>query len=115
MSLSPSGSEQNAKRRRTGGPDDLSVSIDGSLVQQPGHIPKRGARACTNCRKGKNRCEGEVRIKMPSISLPPRSSSWPASPTGPVTLLLGSLSALPAEWDPMRIRKTRKEDFSHFA
>ena len=26
----------------------------------PGHIPKRGARACTACRKGKNRCEGEV-------------------------------------------------------
>jgi len=25
----------------------------------PGHIPKRGARACTACRKGKNRCEGE--------------------------------------------------------
>ena len=24
------------------------------------HIPKRGARACTACRKGKNRCEGEV-------------------------------------------------------
>ncbi|KAI0070159.1 hypothetical protein K474DRAFT_1609218 [Panus rudis PR-1116 ss-1] len=23
------------------------------------HIPKRGARACTACRKGKNRCEGE--------------------------------------------------------
>jgi hypothetical protein len=23
-------------------------------------IPKRGARACTACRKGKNRCEGEV-------------------------------------------------------
>lgn len=27
---------------------------------QPAHIPKRGARACTACRKGKNRCEGEV-------------------------------------------------------
>jgi hypothetical protein len=26
----------------------------------PGHIPKRGARACTACRKGKNRCEGEA-------------------------------------------------------
>ena len=27
---------------------------------QPVHIPKRGSRACTACRKGKNRCEGEV-------------------------------------------------------
>jgi hypothetical protein len=26
------------------------------------HIPKRGARACTACRKGKNRCEGEVLV-----------------------------------------------------
>jgi len=26
----------------------------------PTHIPKRGARACTACRKGKNRCEGEA-------------------------------------------------------
>ncbi|KZV73304.1 hypothetical protein PENSPDRAFT_574673 [Peniophora sp. CONT] len=25
----------------------------------PGHIPKRGQRACTACRKGKNRCEGD--------------------------------------------------------
>ncbi|KAJ3477638.1 hypothetical protein NLI96_g10324 [Meripilus lineatus] len=35
----------------------------------PVHIPKRGARACTNCRKGKNRCEGEVSVfaKFPSI------------------------------------------------
>lgn len=26
----------------------------------PSAAPKRGARACTACRKGKNRCEGEV-------------------------------------------------------
>ena len=30
------------------------------VTPQPMHIPKRGARACTACRKGKNRCEGEV-------------------------------------------------------
>jgi hypothetical protein len=30
------------------------------MIQQAS-IPKRGARACTACRKGKNRCEGEVR------------------------------------------------------
>ena len=28
------------------------------------HIPKRGARACTACRKGKNRCEGEVSARF---------------------------------------------------
>jgi len=28
--------------------------------QSNNHIPKRGARACTACRKGKNRCEGEA-------------------------------------------------------
>ncbi|KAI0355676.1 hypothetical protein OH77DRAFT_1589675 [Trametes cingulata] len=32
------------------------------------HIPKRGARACTNCRKGKNRCEGEVSTPSSSSS-----------------------------------------------
>ena len=37
----------------------------------PSHIPKRGARACTNCRKGKNRCEGEVRLSR-HYPRPPR-------------------------------------------
>ena len=41
------------------GSGDLSMAT--SSQQQP-HIPKRGARACTSCRKGKNRCEGEVRL-----------------------------------------------------
>ena len=36
--------------------DDSSTTPGGTS----GHIPKRGARACTACRKGKNRCEGEV-------------------------------------------------------
>ncbi|KJA19930.1 hypothetical protein HYPSUDRAFT_143069 [Hypholoma sublateritium FD-334 SS-4] len=31
-----------------------------SPQQNSAHIPKRGARACTSCRKGKNRCEGEA-------------------------------------------------------
>jgi hypothetical protein len=30
------------------------------IILQPS-IPKRGSRACTACRKGKNRCEGDVR------------------------------------------------------
>ncbi|KAI0769452.1 hypothetical protein BD413DRAFT_85089 [Trametes elegans] len=34
----------------------------------PAHIPKRGARACTNCRKGKNRCEGEAPCRRCQLS-----------------------------------------------
>ncbi|KZT29220.1 hypothetical protein NEOLEDRAFT_1057246 [Neolentinus lepideus HHB14362 ss-1] len=32
------------------------------------HIPKRGARACTNCRRGKNRCEGEAPCRRCQLS-----------------------------------------------
>ena len=45
---------------------------------QPMHIPKRGARACTACRKGKNRCEGEVKasasmlLGCEPLTVPPR-------------------------------------------
>ena len=81
MSLSPTTSTSNyddqpsGKRRRTtsftvaanGGPrSDMASPQDPSsgLAMSPSvpsaHLPKRGARACTNCRKGKNRCEGEV-------------------------------------------------------
>ncbi len=46
----------------------MSTNGDGQLISgnssvstmQQASIPKRGARACTACRKGKNRCEGEV-------------------------------------------------------
>lgn len=44
---------------------------DGMLIQQPqqaGHVPKRGARACTACRKGKNRCEGEAPCRRCQLS-----------------------------------------------
>lgn len=47
----------------SGGPSShTSGSQVGNPVVQPTGIPKRGARACTACRKGKNRCEGEVRV-----------------------------------------------------
>ncbi|KAF9268852.1 hypothetical protein L218DRAFT_853190 [Marasmius fiardii PR-910] len=36
--------------------------------QPPAHIPKRGARACTACRKGKNRCEGEAPCRRCQLS-----------------------------------------------
>nr|GAT56380.1 predicted protein [Mycena chlorophos] len=56
MSLSPTasvnGSDSPNKRRRT----------------EESHIPKRGARACTACRKGKNRCEGEAPCRRCQLS-----------------------------------------------
>lgn len=36
------------------------AAISAHHHQPPAHVPKRGARACTACRKGKNRCEGEA-------------------------------------------------------
>ncbi|KAJ7925303.1 hypothetical protein B0H13DRAFT_2229765 [Mycena leptocephala] len=66
MSLSPSAvsndSENTAKRRRTADNSDPSASQNNS------HIPKRGARACTACRKGKNRCEGEAPCRRCQLS-----------------------------------------------
>ncbi|KAI0032227.1 hypothetical protein K488DRAFT_78587 [Vararia minispora EC-137] len=78
MSLSPvatasNGHDNPAKRRRTssangsdmlGSPQDVSMSMN----PPPGHIPKRGARACTACRKGKNRCEGEAPCRRCQLS-----------------------------------------------
>lgn len=72
MSQSPTatganGSEPPNKRRRTdAGPVSTAPPPD-SVSAQGSHIPKRGARACTNCRKGKNRCEGEVRALCGSL------------------------------------------------
>ena len=80
MSLSPTtpteyDHQAGAKRRRTSEfTVSTSYSPDSHEMQQGSgsaaggqgspsqtvHIPKRGARACTACRKGKNRCEGEV-------------------------------------------------------
>lgn len=37
-------------------------------VMQQASIPKRGARACTACRKGKNRCEGEAPCRRCQLS-----------------------------------------------
>ncbi|EJF65243.1 hypothetical protein DICSQDRAFT_132801 [Dichomitus squalens LYAD-421 SS1] len=89
MSLSPTTSTSNyddqpsGKRRRThsftvapnGGPrsemaspQDPSSGLGMSPPATPAHIPKRGARACTNCRKGKNRCEGEAPCRRCQLS-----------------------------------------------
>ncbi|KAF9012314.1 hypothetical protein BDQ17DRAFT_1232266 [Cyathus striatus] len=68
MSLSPSasvsnGSENPSKRRRTGSGTDMTADNSVHNQQASAHIPKRGARACTACRKGKNRCEGDAPCK----------------------------------------------------
>ncbi len=67
MSQSPSASisnisEANSKKRKAPHPNSPGMAAEGpaSPQQSSAHIPKRGARACTSCRKGKNRCEGEV-------------------------------------------------------
>ena len=80
MSLSPATSNDyqtsSGKRRRTSFTINTSVSGRSDVAASPqdtatsqlpppsvtAHVPKRGARACTACRKGKNRCEGEVCI-----------------------------------------------------
>ena len=94
MSLSPTTStsnyddQPNGKRRRTtsftspnghgsrtemASPQDSASGAHGMGPAVPSaHIPKRGALACTNCRKGKNRCEGEVRaLRCSHDPLPP--------------------------------------------
>lgn len=71
MSLSPTisgGLENNAKRRRADSQSFAFQSGINGMMSQPlpnGQgmaqvLPKRGQRACTACRKGKNRCEGDV-------------------------------------------------------
>ena len=84
------GAENANKKRRLGGPEDgMSMAESPSGVQPQTHIPKRGARACTNCRKGKNRCEGEVSSLFLAVS-PSRSlTNGPPPPSRP-----GSLSSL---------------------
>ena len=79
MSHSPTASLSNSsesvsKKRKTIGAGDLSMAA--SSHQQP-HIPKRGARACTSCRKGKNRCEGEVRPVLLPVTFTHRGPSIP--------------------------------------
>ncbi|KAJ3748730.1 hypothetical protein DFH05DRAFT_1388734 [Lentinula detonsa] len=73
MSMSPTasvsnGSESAAKRRRTIGADTNGSSASIQAATSSTHIPKRGARACTACRKGKNRCEGDAPCRRCQLS-----------------------------------------------
>ncbi|KAF8738065.1 hypothetical protein AX14_012041 [Amanita brunnescens Koide BX004] len=77
MSLNPAAAVPNvseipAKRRRTSSAGLTSNAPAEPLAQPqpqpPVHMPKRGARACTACRKGKNRCEGEPPCRRCQLS-----------------------------------------------
>jgi hypothetical protein len=90
MSLSPTTSnvpDGSSKRRRTdsegfafqtGIDTQMTMTQSVSNGPQPNQqaIPKRGQRACTACRKGKNRCEGDV--SKPETGF--RHTDGPASP-----------------------------------
>ncbi|KAI0283585.1 hypothetical protein BGY98DRAFT_1087731 [Russula aff. rugulosa BPL654] len=61
-----------SKRRRAAAnqpfPEPPMDDSPSASSANPGHIPKRGARACTACRKGKNRCEGEAPCRRCQLS-----------------------------------------------
>jgi hypothetical protein len=104
MSSSPTvsnASDNPLKRRRTSGADMTENNIpaqDNTPAAQSSqaHIPKRGARACTSCRKGKNRCEGEVSVPATfQLSL---LLTGPFIRTGP-----GTLSHLPFLLDSLHV------------
>ena len=109
MSHSPAASLSNSsesvpKKRKTIGQGDLSMAASS---QQQSHIPKRGARACTSCRKGKNRCEGEVRtvfLVLLSLTEARQYRSRPGS------LSTASLSSLPGQRYSLHFRKAREKE-----
>ena len=108
------GAENANKKRRLGGPEDgmsMAESPSGGSQSQQ-HIPKRGARACTNCRKGKNRCEGEVSSLSLAVVRPARSPMARLPRPGPAHYhhrSLASLQALSSEWHTLYLRKAREE------
>jgi len=59
----PQRSQQFSQHEMNHPPMDAQLDV-AQVSPQPVHIPKRGARACTACRKGKNRCEGEVHHQL---------------------------------------------------
>jgi hypothetical protein len=109
MSHSPTASLSNSsesvpKKRKSMGQGDMSM---GASSQQQSHIPKRGARACTSCRKGKNRCEGEVRtvfLVLLSLTEARQYRSRPGS------LSTASLSSLSGQRHSLHLRKAREKE-----
>jgi hypothetical protein len=62
------------------GSDQLMGNNGQVVTLQQSSIPKRGARACTACRKGKNRCEGEV---SRFVNLSVEGQGGPLASSGP--------------------------------
>jgi hypothetical protein len=109
MSQSPTASLSNSsesvpKKRKTISQGDLSMAASS---QQQSHIPKRGARACTSCRKGKNRCEGEVRSVLLVLPLLTEARQYRSRPG---SLPTASLSSLPGQRYALHIRKAREKE-----
>ena len=78
----PSPVVPSKRRRAAANQPPLQLLMDDSPSASsatPGHIPKRGARACTACRKGKNRCEGEVSRLSARAVHRPAHRTWPVS------------------------------------
>jgi hypothetical protein len=108
MSHSPTASLSNSsesvsKKRKTIG-QDLSMAASS---QQQSHIPKRGARACTSCRKGKNRCEGEVRTVLLVLLSLTEARQYRFRPG---SLSTASLSSLPSQRYSLHFRKAREKE-----
>ncbi|KAG8890381.1 hypothetical protein FRB98_008956 [Tulasnella sp. 332] len=56
--------------------------LNGHSDHNGSHVPKRGARACTACRKGKNRCEGDLTGTVCVFEKPERKAG-PSTPSNP--------------------------------
>jgi hypothetical protein len=107
MSLSPTNSTKTSpvvpsKRRRAPAnqqpPQPLMDESPTASGATSGHIPKRGARACTACRKGKNRCEGEVStLSVRADPRPAHRALWPVATAPARGQYTGPLSSLSVE------------------
>lgn len=122
MSLSPTtsvsnGSESTSKKRRTGSMD-TNMNPESPMQQQSQqlpHIPKRGARACTNCRRGKNRCEGEVKYPILSFNRSALAHRGPYPRPGPALCTSRRLAddARPAE-SLVYSKNPKRKVFRHY-
>ncbi|KAG8999994.1 hypothetical protein FRB94_008806 [Tulasnella sp. JGI-2019a] len=75
---------------QSGGPSSSMGGLNGHADHNgSGHVPKRGARACTACRKGKNRCEGDSPCRRCQLTgttcvfEKPERKAGPSNPSNP--------------------------------
>ncbi|KAG8906158.1 hypothetical protein FRB99_007472 [Tulasnella sp. 403] len=62
------GQYPDAPNQPVPGPSSVPTNGSSGANGPSSHIPKRGARACTACRKGKNRCEGDAPCRRCQLS-----------------------------------------------